>query len=332
MGLSKVNHLKMRTVVIPLYFILYALYFAPFPPGDSSIRAERARALIERSRMSIGGEDAICRVQSLSVKGKIKRYVKYVSVRSPKSVEERERTLSGSIELDFSYPDKFRRKYSTEVLRGFDYSYTEVVNGERAWRNPPLRAISSHRDGRVIDVEDFERTTQLQARGARQQITYYSLAFLLQGIPVFPLQYNYLGQLETTSGQSDVVSAQGPENFQIFLLFDPKTAFPRALAFAYIDSVHPVVLVEAPGLFDRRMMQMTWQRAREERRLRTGPPRRHELQMQFSDYRPVDGIMLPHRIKHILNGELIEEVFFDQYKINQQIKPKKFEGEQKPAY
>ncbi len=321
----------MRLLAIPFCFLLSTFYLAS-AFDDSAIRTERAKALIDRSRLAIGGDDALCRVQSLSVKGKVKRYVKYISVRSPKSVEEKERTLSGSIELDFSFPGKFRRKYTTQVLRGFNYSYTEIVNGSRAWRNPPLRAISSNRDSRVIDVEDFERTTQLQARGARQQITFYSLGLMLQGIPEFPLQYSYLGLLETASGQADVISAQGPESFQTFLLLDPKSNFPLAIAVAYIDTVQPTVLVETPGFFDRRFMQATWQRAREERRLRARPMRRNEMQMQFSDYRLVDGIMLPHLIRHVLNGRLIEEVFFDEFKINQNINPKKFEGQPKPVY
>lgn len=321
----------LRVFVIPFCFLLYTFYSA-YAIDDSVMRADRARALIDRARMTIGGEDSINRVQTLSVKGKIKRYIKYISVRSPKSVEEKERTLSGSLELDLAYPDRFRRKYTTQVLRGFNYSYTEVVNGERAWRNPPLRPISSNRDSRVIDVDDFERTTQLQARGAMQQITLNSLGLLLKGIQVFPLQYSFMGQLETSAGIADVISVQGPEDFQTYLLLDPSNSSPKALAIAYVDAVQPIVLVEASGFFDRRFMQMTWQRAREERRSRSQRPRRHELQMQFSDYRPVEGVMLPYHIKHILDGELIEEVFFDEFRINQGISPRRFEGEPKPVY
>jgi hypothetical protein len=299
---------------------------------DSAAKEERARELIKRGRVAIGGEDALSRVQTLSVSGKLRRFIKYVSVQSPTRVVDKEKNLSGKLEFDFLLPDRYRKKVSGQTMRGFGYSYAEIVNGERAWRNPPLRTISSRNDSRVVDIDDFERTIELQARGAREQMTIYLLGWLLQPLPTFPLKFIYGGQFQTYSGLAEVIIVEGPENFQLFLLLDPQTNLPISVAATFIHSRQQMVLVESPRFFDRRSMMETFQRARDERKARAKPPQRYELHLKFSDYRQVAGILLPHRITTLLNREAIEEVTFDQFEINHPINPKKFEGQPEPKY
>lgn len=338
-GLRKMLLSRLLSLVLLLGFVVTVvatgqtrrpLQNQPAPTGSAEERAAKtaqARDLIKRARAAIGGEDALNKVLTLSASGKLRRFIKYVSVQSPKKVVEKEKTLSGKVELDFLLPDKFRKRVSGQTLRGFGYKYVEVVNDARAWRNPPLRAISSNRDNRVVDVDDFERTVQMQERGAKQQLTFFSLALMLQTLPSFPLEFSYAGRIQSYSGLADVIVATGAEDFQSFLLFDPNTHLPLSVAVIFIDSRQRTVLVEAAGLFDRKFMMDTFQRARQERREGMSPPRRYEMHLQFSDYRQTAGVMWPHRITTTLNGETIEELTFDDFEINRSINPKKFEGE-----
>jgi hypothetical protein len=302
------------------------------PVDDREAKEKRARELIKQARVAIGGEDALSKVQTLSVSGKMRHFIKYVSVQSPTKVVDKEKNLSGKLEFDFLLPARFRKKVSGHTLRGFGYSYVEIVNGERAWRNPPLRTISSKNDSRVVDIDDFERTIELQARGARQQMTIYSLGWLLEELPTFPLKFIYAGQFQTYSGPADVIVAEGPENFQLFLLLDPQTNLPISVASTFINSRQQPVIVESARFFDRKSMIETFQRARSERQARTTPPQRYELHLKFSDYRQIAGLLFPHRITTLLNREIIEEVRFDQFEINRPINPKKFEGQPEPKY
>jgi hypothetical protein len=266
------------------------------------------------------------------VTGKLRRFLKYVSVQSPKKVVEKEKTLTGKVEVEFLFPDKFRKKVSGKTLRGFGFSYIEIVNGSRAWRNPPLRAISSNRDSRVIDIDDFQRTTEFQARGARQQLSIYSLGWILQSLPNFPLDLSYSGRFQTYSGEADVITGEGPENFLIFLLLDPGTNLPSAVALTFVESRQQTVIVESSAFFDRKFMMDTYQRARQERKERTKPPQRYESHLKFSDYRRVQGVLWPHRITTSLNGEIIEELTISEFEINRPINPKRFEGQPEPKY
>jgi hypothetical protein len=302
------------------------------PSAEGVARSERAAEMIKLARVALGGEEALGSIQTLSVSAKLRRPIKYVSVQSPKKVVEKEKVLSGKVELDFLLPDRFRKRTSGERLIGFPFSFIEIVNGERAWRNPPLRAISSNKDSRVIDVDDFERTVELQRRGARQQLSLFSLGLLLKALPTYPLQYSYLGGIKTLDGEANAISVTDPENGQMYLLLDPKSNLPLAFAWTFTAGRQKTVIIEAAGFNNPRYFREIVQRAHRERQERRTPPQRYEMQMKLSDYRLVSRVLLPHRITTTLNQEVIEELIFNEFEINRSINPKRFEGEPEPKY
>jgi hypothetical protein len=206
-----------------------------------------------------------------------------------------------------------------------------VINGDRAWRKPPLPVRSAQGDGRVIDVGDFERSLARQAHNARQQMTFYTLGWLVQALPSFPLELSYAGEYETEGRLADIIVAQGPDEFRLALLLDQKTHLPLALAFSFVEARRETVLVEAASV-SRKFMQDTYLRARQERQARARQPERIEVQWRFSDHRPVEGLLLPHRITTAFNGELSEELVITELALNRPINAKKFEGQPKEKY
>lgn len=286
----------------------------------------RAALLIDQAREAIGGEAAIRRVTSLTTVGRTRRPVKYISVQGPRKVVEKEKTLSGRLSLEFAFPELFRLNVKGENLRGFGYSYSEIVNGADAWRDPPLPAISSHRDSRVVDVEDFRRTELMSAQGARQRVTFFLASWLLRAIPTFPIDWTYVGTIDDGSGPVEALVGQGRGGFSFFLLLDPQSLRPAGVAITFVESIQRSVLVETSGYFDRRFMQETFARARQERQARARPPARHQMVLRFSDHRQIDGLWLPHRITTKVDEELFEEILFDEIRLNREIDVKKFKG------
>jgi hypothetical protein len=55
---------------------------------------------------------------------------------------------------------------------------------------------------------------------------------------------------------------------------------------------------------------------------RISPP---EQRLYFSDYRDVDGIKLPFRLRRGVGTSTTEETTFDRFRINQKIDPRRFE-------
>lgn len=252
--------------------------------------AARAKELIGLARAAIGGEEALGKIQTLAASGKYRRFVRYASVQSPGKVVEKEKILSGKMEFEFALPDKFRRRVTGETMRGFGYSFAQIVSGDQAWRDPPMRPVSSYGDRRVIDVSDVQRTEFLQATGAKHELTYFSMGWLSQALPSYPLEMSYAGVVQTGAEQSHAIMAQGQSGFRFAVLLDLKTYAPSAIALSFVEDIQQMVIVEAAGYFDRRFMQETYARARAERRARAKPPQQYEMLIRFSDRRLVDGV------------------------------------------
>lgn len=284
----------------------------------------RARDLLAQARQAVGGAAALEGIQTLSATCKLRRHFKYLSVQSPTKFVDKHELISGKIELDFLLPDRFRRRVKSRDWRGFPYSYTEVVNGQEAWRNPALPARAAGREQRVIDVDDFERNLERQGQNARHQLAFYALGWLLRELPAWPLTYEYAGQFQIETGKVDGLALQGGEGFTALLLLNAATHLPEALVAATVTGARPPVLVEAFS-FDRRFMRETYMAARRESQARAKELRRGELRWRLSDHRPVAGVLLPHQITITINGEVVEELTVTEIEINRPIKPKKFE-------
>jgi hypothetical protein len=299
---------------------------------DETAKNETAKAveLIKLARAAIGGEEVLGGIRTITATGKYNRFVKYLSVQSPKKVEEKQKALPGKMEFEFALPDKFRRRVTASRLRGFDYSFAQVVNGAEAWRDPPTRPISSYSDGRVIDVGDVERTAFIHATSAKQGLSYFSIGWLMLPLPGYPLKMSYLGLYQIGAENAHAILASGDSGFRFTLLLDMKTYAPMALAISFVEEIQPVVLIETAGFFSRKFMQETSARARAERKARTKPSQPCEMFIRFSDRRPVNGALLPFRVTTTLNGEVIEEMKMSEFEINRRINPKKFAGPPKP--
>jgi hypothetical protein len=58
---------------------------------------------------------------------------------------------------------------------------------------------------------------------------------------------------------------------------------------------------------------------------RPAPPPPVENRLYFADYRDVDGMQFPFRLRRAVGADTIEETTFDRYKVNPKIDPRKFE-------
>jgi hypothetical protein len=317
-------------VLLPLAFSESAQSQSHSRNAASQNETVRAKELIKLSRAAIGGEEVLSKIQTITATGKYNRFVKYTSVQSPKKVEQKQKALPGKMEFEFALPDKFRRRVAGAGLRGFDYSFAQVVSGAEAWRDPPMRPMSSYNDRRVIDVGDVERTAFIQATSAKQELSYFSIGWLMLPLPAYPLEMSYLGLYQLGAEKTHAIIAEGTSGFRFTLLLDAKNHEPVALAISFVEEIQPVIEVEAAVFFNRKYMQETFARARAERKARTKPPQPCEMLIRFSDRRPVNGVRLPFRVTTSLNGEVIEEMSINQFEINRRVDLKKFAGPPEP--
>src|SRR5262245_40252226 len=97
------------TLRLPMMLVLLLLIFSESAqsqsnPQNSASQNETARAeeLIKLARAAIGGEEVLGGIRTITATGKYNRFVKYLSVQSPKKVEEKQKTLPGKMEFDFA--------------------------------------------------------------------------------------------------------------------------------------------------------------------------------------------------------------------------------------
>ena len=101
----------------------------------------------------------------------------------------------------------------------------------------------------------------------------------------YPLTFASGGVAEAPEGKADVVDVKGADNFSARLFIDSQTHLP---------------------------LMISWGQ----------PP---ENRIYYADYRDVDGLRFPFRIRRASGATTTEETTFDRFRINAKIDPKKFE-------
>jgi hypothetical protein len=133
---------------------------------------------------------------------------------------------------------------------------------------------------------------------ARQDFARLMLGMFAGTPQSFPLTYAYVGQAEAPQGKADVVDVKGPGNFAARLFIAGDTRLPIMLSWS------PPAPPGPPG-----------------QAAKPAP----EQRMFFADYRDVDGLKFPFRIRRAVGAETTEETTFDRFRINARIDPRRFD-------
>lgn len=261
-------------------------------------------------RRALGG-DKLAKVNSLSLEATFRRVMG-------------EREMSGDLEFAIALPDKFLRI----DLMGFDPANPvrrfSGFNGDTpldsfagGGPNMMVRRGPPGPDGREPSPEEMKAR---QLRGSRRDFGRLVAALLLASPAVFPLTYTYAGEAASDEGKADVFEVTGPEEFTVKLLVDQATHLPVMLMFK--EPVPRMQFFGGPGA--QRPSREEMQRRMAEARA-AGPPPLADAQLFVSDYRKVDGIMVPHTLRRAIDGKTVEEWQVTSVKINPTFKADKFE-------
>jgi hypothetical protein len=126
----------------------------------------------------------------------------------------------------------------------------------------------------------------------KQDFARLMLGMFAGSFPSYPLTFKYVAIGEAPEGKADVLEAAGPAGFTMRYVIQQNTHLPLMLMWT----------APAPG-----------------------QPAPVEQRLYFADYRDVDGLKLPFRIRRAVGADTIEETTFDRFRINAKIDPRKFE-------
>jgi hypothetical protein len=177
----------------------------------------------------------------------------------------------------------------------------------------------------------------------KQDFTRLWLGLFASSPATYPLTFSWAAIAEAPQGQADVIDVKGEGTFAVRLFVDSKTHLPVMLSWTTPPTnviittpgqpapktIAPgAVVVEAPApppagspkdVTDKYSKDVLALRSKAQ-----ATPVEHRL--YYADYRDVDGVRLPFRIRRAIGAETTEETTFDRYRINPKIDPRKFEA------
>jgi len=165
---------------------------------------------------------------------------------------------------------------------------------------------------------------------------------LFAASPAYPLTFSYAAMAEAPQGQADVLDAKGEGNFALRLFISRQTHLPIMVSW---NTPPTNVIVTVPGQPPPQTVapgavvvpgppappanapkEETDKYGKEVLAIRSkaqATPVEHRL--YFADYRDVDGLRFPFRLRRAIGSETTEETTFDRFRVNARIDPRKFE-------
>lgn len=291
---------------------------------------EKALALIEQARQAIGGDANIKNVLSLSAVGKATKTFNF---------EGAQKSEQGDWELNMQFPNKLGKmmKLRTEdkgtgdktgsfdrkvvVINKSEGDKIIVRNGEELPKEGTftIRKRSSDDKGGqteetgTYDIKRVAADDELRSKFDKMEqndlfrTTFSLLLTAPQGIEA---EYIYAGEGSVDGNSCDIIEARnGGSSVKLFL--DKSSHLPRMLS--YTDA--------KPMMFFFKMKKDDAANTEENGDVKTfqrklEAPQSAEYQIKFSDYRSVNGVLLPHVWTQTVEGRADETIEISGYEIN----------------
>lgn len=262
-------------------------------PGLAQTRT--AEGVMAAARAALGGDAKISGVKTFIATGRTRQ------VRGENLVPI-EFEIQAELPDKYSRRDEFPAQDAGPVTAGFVGDALVLI--PRPVPPPPRPGMPAPPPG-AMEAQLRARTMQ-----TKQDFARLLLGMFAGTTPAFPVTYSYVGQAEAPQGKADVIDVKGPANFAA-RLFVADNGVPIMLSWTGAQGAQGAQRAQGAG----------------------GPPGGPagapsapvEQRLYFADYRDVDGLKLPFRIRRAAGSETTEETTFDRYRINAKVDPRRFD-------
>jgi hypothetical protein len=293
----------MRAVGPLVVIFATLLSWSPVALTPGYAQTADAAAVLSAARAALGGDKRIEAVRTIVVTGRTRQ------VRGDNLVPI-------EFEIQVEVPDKYSRR--DEFPAQDAGPATSGFNGERLIQIPPAPQPVA-RAGGLPPPSPAQQEAAIRARVAtvKQDFARLMLGMFASSYPSFPLTFEYVAQAEAPEGKADVLDVKGPANFTARLFVNAQTHLPIMVSWR---AQAPPARGGGPGPGRGGAGGVP-----------PGPPAGAppaapvENRMYFADYRDVDGLKLPFRIRRAVGSETTEETTFDRFRINARVDPRRFE-------
>lgn len=269
-------------------------------------QARTADEVMAAARKALGGEAKIAAVKTFIATGRTRQ------VRG-------ENLVPIEFEIQAEMPDKYSRRDEFPAQdagpQTAGFVGDQVVLMPRPVPPPPRPGAPP------APPQQMEMMLRARMMQAKQDWARLMLG-MFAGTPAsFPLTYAYVAQAEAPQGKADVIDIKGPANFTARLFIQTETGLPIMLSW-----VPPGLAGPPPGAGGPSGAGGPPPGAGGPPPGAGGPPKpAPEQRLFFADYKDVDGLKLPHRIRRATGSETTEETTFDRFRINAKVDPRRFD-------
>jgi hypothetical protein len=270
--------------------------------------APDADKVLAAAREALGGEKKLAAVKTLTATGRTRQ------VRGDSLVPI-------EFEIAMELPDKYMRR--DEVPAQESGPTTVGINGDELLQFPvPTTPTMPARAGgppaptpeQTSAMATAARTARLA--GVRQDFARLTLGMFGASYGNYPLTFTYAGKAEAPQGKADVLDVKGPGGFAARLFINAETHLPIMLTWQPPAAPQRGMRPDGPGAAPPSGATA--------RGPAPAPP--PESRIYYADYREVNGLQLPFRLRRAVGPDTVEETTFDGFKINVKIDPRKFEA------
>lgn len=306
---------------------------APAPPGAATSPAppltqaaiDKAAPILAAARQALGG-DKLAAIRTLVARGQTRRL-------------RGNNVVPILFEMNLELPDKYLRKDESPAENSDPTSLG--FNGNDLLQLPPPAAPPARAGAPPVPEAALEAARMARIRTVKQDFVRFALGMFAQSFDTYPLTFGYAAQAQAPQGTADVLDVRGADGFALRFLIQSDTHMPVMVSWtlpptAVVVTVtgQPAPATVAPGAVvvtapapppASAPQEQKDQYARDVLALRQkaqATPVEHRI--YFADYRDVDGVKLPFRLRRAIGTDTTEETTFDRFQINPRIAAQKF--------
>ena len=315
-----------RFAVIAIALLLANSIDMPTSPVALVAAQDRVADVIGQVKTALGG-DKLTAVKAVSAEGPFRRTMG-------------QRDMEGTITLTIARPDKIRRSEEMSMagtVGGPTIERVSAFDGSQAWEDVQNRGGMGGNvqmvlrgpggpggPGGALTPEQIE---EQRTRRLKTELQRWTVALFADSAQPF----TDAGVAESPDGKADVLETKDAAGRSVRLFVDAQTHLPLMVQY---QEIRPrFMMAGGPGGPGRgpgagpgggqRLSEEEMQRRVEEMR-KQGPPQPSAFSMHLSDYKKVDGVMLPHKVGISIEGEPNEEWTIEKFKVNPSIKAESF--------
>jgi outer membrane lipoprotein-sorting protein len=299
--------------------------------------ANRATDVMATARKALGGKK-VDEVKTLSVEAVVQRNVGSMQI-------------SSDVEILVELPDKYLRTDQPNSPGVMMAGMSTGFNGDKSLA-PAVGTIGPG-GGMVIRMgptgpatdapkptpEEQARMEQMMVRNAKTDLSRLMLGWFATAHPGLNVEYAFAGEAESPDGRAFVIDAKNADGFAARLFVDMQSGLPLMVTYKApqrqmvtsggpraVGGGNTIVQSNTQGrqLTDDERKKMQEDAQKQIEQLRNQPPVLVDYTIFFEDWRSVDGVRFPHKMRRAVGSDVTEEWTINKVRINPKIDAKKF--------